>query len=86
MLRVQLNKKAMDDTKISVREVGEWLIMHFLGDLNVIFTDDHAMAPVVRIRLLKEDLPRERDRDFSWEGLRKRDDAELTLLWAMIYG
>jgi DNA-directed RNA polymerase II subunit RPB1 len=44
----------MTDKKLTVREVGERIIADFLGDLDVIFTDDNAEELVLRIRLLKE--------------------------------
>jgi DNA-directed RNA polymerase II subunit RPB1 len=54
LLRIQLSNKVMTDKKLTVREVGERIIADFLGDLDVIFTDDNAEELVLRIRLLKE--------------------------------
>merc|ERR1719191_1686455 len=57
VLRIQLNNKVMTDKKLTIREVGESILSDFTGDLDCIFTDDNAEELVLRIRLVKDQIP-----------------------------
>merc|ERR1712118_38839 len=53
LLRIQLDKNRLTEKRTTVEDVGECICLHFSGDLDVIFTDDCAEDPVVRIRLFR---------------------------------
>merc|ERR1719440_1933615 len=76
LLRIQLSNKVMTDKKLTVREVGERILADFLGDLDVIFTDDNAEELVLRIRLIKEDAEMEQEANGQVPEFDPNDEKE----------
>jgi DNA-directed RNA polymerase II subunit RPB1 len=80
LLRIQLSNKVMTDKKLTVREVGERIIADFLGDLDVIFTDDNAEELVLRIRLLKELAEMEQEAPPAFDPNDEKEDRDFKFL------
>ena len=54
LLRLELDRKRMNDKKLTMERVHEKIVATF-DDINCIFNDDDAEKLVMRIRLLKGD-------------------------------
>ena len=52
MLRLELNRKKMTDSKLTMEQIAEKINQGFGDDLNCIFNDDNAEKLVLRIRIM----------------------------------
>lgn len=55
LLRVELNKEKMTDTKLTTQEIAERIHADFGGDLNCICNDDNADKLILRIRIKNDE-------------------------------
>ena len=52
LLRIELDRKRMTDSKLTMEQIADKINQGFGDDLNCIFNDDNALKLVLRIRIM----------------------------------
>jgi DNA-directed RNA polymerase II subunit RPB1 len=65
LLRIELNREKMTDTKLTMQEIAERIHADFGGDLNCIYNDDNADKLILRIRINNDEENKAPDQEGS---------------------
>jgi len=63
LLRIELNREKMVDTKLTMAEIAEHISIDFGGDLDCIYNDDNSEKLILRIRIINDDEGKHQESD-----------------------